>query len=74
MKKQGLWKIVLNHLGEVIPFHKVAPSDDRALIMAVHSLEEKLGRERGSLVPYFKKGREENKVEMTFLGEKGEKS
>lgn len=55
--------------GERLTFYKVSSSNERAMIMAVHSLEKIKGLKRGALVPYFKEGQEKNKVEIRTIKE-----
>ena len=50
--------VLLAYEGENYEFHNYEPSDDKAILQAVRSLEGKLGKMRGGLKRYFKENPE----------------
>jgi hypothetical protein len=46
--------IVLTYSDKGYYHHSYAPSDDKAILDAIHSVENKLGLIRGSLISHFK--------------------
>ena len=63
--------IILARNGENHVFYKFAPTDNKAVILAIHTLEKEQGLMRGALVPYFKCKWDKNlwdinKVEVTL--------
>ena len=46
--------IVLTYNSKGYTHHSYAPSDDKAILDAIHSVEEKLKLMRGSLIKHFK--------------------
>ena len=66
MKKE-LRKIDLNYQGKVETFYRHSSSDDHGITLAVLSLERKLHLRKGALIPYFNKGKEENKVTVCIV-------
>ena len=52
-------------------FYRFAPTDNKAVLLAIHALEKEQGLIRGALVPYFrckwdKNLWDSNKVEVTL--------